>query len=153
MDGFHLANVELARLGLAHRKGAVETFDGWGYLALVQRLRRGDEPVVYAPTYDRSVEESVAGAIAVRQDVDVVVTEGNYLLLDDAPWVGLRALLDLVVYLDVDDAARRQRLMARHVAFGKSPAAASAWVATVDERNAVAIAATRRRADIALRWS
>ena len=86
MDGFHLANVALAARGLADRKGAIETFDGAGFAALLGRLRAEGPHTVWAPTYDRSVEESVAGAIGVPPGTEVVVTEGNYLLVDEEPW-------------------------------------------------------------------
>lgn len=148
MDGFHLANRELARLGLSDRKGTVATFDGWGYLAMLTRLRRRDEPVVYAPAYERDIEEAVAGAVAVTSGVDVVVTEGNYLLLDRAPWDGVRDLLDEVWFVQVPDALRRERLAARHVEFGKDPAFAASWMDSVDEPNARLVRDTRERADL-----
>ena len=102
MDGFHLANVALAALGRADRKGAIDTFDGAGYTALLTRLRAAGPDTVWAPTYDRSIEESVAGAIAVPAGTEVVVTEGNYLLVDDGPWSAVRRLLDEVWAVDVD---------------------------------------------------
>src|SRR5688572_6286604 len=80
MDGFHLSNVELDRLGLAHRKGAPQTFDALGFVHLLRRLRAADEPLVYAPAYSRTLHESIGGVIAVRRDVRVIVVEGNYLL-------------------------------------------------------------------------
>ncbi len=154
MDGFHLSNAELARLGLGDRKGALETFDGAGYVSLLRRLR---EPVpgvtVYAPTYVRGVEESIAGAVPVGPEVQLVVTEGNYLLVDEGPWASVRGLLDETWAVVTDDSVRRERLAARHVQFGKSPAQAAAWVATVDEPNAVRIRATLNRADRVIRVS
>ena len=80
MDGFHLAQAELVRLGRRDRMGAPDTFDAAGYAALLTRLR-GDEPVVYAPEFRREIEEPIAGAIAVPEPRPLVVTEGNYLLL------------------------------------------------------------------------
>jgi pantothenate kinase len=148
MDGFHLANAELARLGRSDRKGAPDTFDVGGYVALLHRLRAGDEPVVYAPQFHREIEEPIAGAIAVPGDVPLVITEGNYLLLDDGGWEAVRRLLDEVWYVEVDDAVRLERLVERHRRHGKSAAAARAWATGTDERNAVCIAATRHRADL-----
>ena len=84
MDGFHLHDDELARLGLSDRKGAPETFDVAGYVALLRRLHIETDHVVYAPEFDRSREESIAGAIAVRPEHRLVVTEGNYLLDDES---------------------------------------------------------------------
>lgn len=148
MDGFHLANVALAARGLADRKGAIETFDGVGFAALLGRLRAEGPHTVWAPTYDRSIEESVAGAIGVPPGTDVVVTEGNYLLVDEEPWSELRQMLDEVWAVRTDPAARTERLLARHVQFGKSPEEARAWVAAVDEPNAARIRETLHRADL-----
>ncbi len=148
MDGFHLANVELARLGRAARKGAPDTFDAAGFAALLRRLRdpRAGE-TVYAPVFRREIEEAVAGAIPVPAEVPLVVTEGNYLLSEDGPWAAVRPLLDEAWFVDPDPALRRTRLLDRHVRFGRSPAEAAAWVAATDDPNALAIEATRGRAD------
>lgn len=148
MDGFHLANVALAALGRADRKGAIDTFDGAGYAALLARLRSAGPDTVWAPTYDRSIEESVAGAVPVAPGTEVVVTEGNYLLVDEQPWDAVHDLLDEVWAVRVDPALRTQRLVARHVAFGKAPAHAAAWVQAVDEGNAALVRATLDRADL-----
>ncbi|WP_410505676.1 nucleoside/nucleotide kinase family protein [Janthinobacterium sp.] len=151
MDGFHLANTELARLGRAARKGAADTFDGAGYVALLRRLRqRPAGQVVYAPDFRRELDEAVAGAIGVPEEIELVITEGNYLLLEGAPWSGVRAELDAVWYVDIDAAVRRERLVARHVRFGRSEAAARAWVAHTDEPNALLVEAGRARADLVL---
>lgn len=148
MDGFHLANRELARLGRAARKGAEDTFDSAGYVALLRRLR---DPVpgetVYAPEFRREIEESFAGSIAVEPGTPLIVTEGNYLLLDRGHWAGVRALLDEAWYVDVDPALRRERLLARHVRHGRSREEALAWMAQTDDPNAELIASTRARAD------
>ena len=153
MDGFHLANVELQRLGRAGRKGAPDTFDAAGYAALLQRLRtqRADE-IVYAPEFRREIEEPVAGAIAVLPQTRLVIAEGNYLLLDDGPWAGVAALLDEVWYVDVDDSLRTERLTRRHEQFGRSPQDAEDWVRGTDEPNARLIAATRPRASWVFSW-
>jgi pantothenate kinase len=151
MDGFHLAQAELERLGRADRKGAPDTFDAEGYAALLRRMRSREDEVVYAPAFDRGLEQAIAGAIGVPRDVPLVVTEGNYLLLDDAPWVDIGPLLDVVWFVDVDEEVRLERLVARHVAFGKQPDAARAWAAGTDQRNADAIHPTRVRADRVVR--
>jgi pantothenate kinase len=154
MDGFHLANVELARLGRASRKGAEDTFDSAGYVALLNRLRaqRYGE-TVYAPAFRREIEEPVAGAIPVSPEVPLVITEGNYLLLEHGHWGAVRPLLDEAWYVDVDPELRRQRLVARHVRFGRDEVAARNWVQQTDEPNAVVIDATRACADLVFRWS
>jgi pantothenate kinase len=153
MDGFHLAQVELHRLGRADRKGAPDTFDSAGYVALLRRLRQPREgETVYAPAFRREIEEPVAGAIAVPPALPLVITEGNYLLLDAPHWREVAPLLDEVWYLDGDDALRRERLQCRHVAHGRSLEAARQWVEATDEPNARLVAATRVRASWCLRW-
>lgn len=153
MDGFHLANGELQRLGRADRKGAPDTFDSAGYVALLRRLRQqGTQETVYAPEFRREIEEPVAGAIPVLPQTRLVITEGNYLLLDSDPWAQVAALLDDVWYVEVDDALRTDRLIRRHEQFGRSRQAALDWVASTDERNARLIAATRPRAALVFRW-
>ncbi len=153
LDGFHLANAELVRLGRRDRKGAPDTFDAFGYLALLRRLLERPTEVVYAPRYTRELEEPIAGAVPVPPEVDLIVTEGNYLLLDNRPWRFLRDLLAETWYLDLDDATRVERLVARHVRFGKTPAEAAAWVSRSDEANARLVAATRAHADLVVRLS
>jgi pantothenate kinase len=147
MDGFHLADSALAALGLLDRKGAPETFDAWGYADLLHRLRERPDHVVWVPGFERVLEQPLAGAIGVGPEASLVVTEGNYLLLDRPEWREVRAQLDEVWFLDGPDDARRERLIARHVEFGKSRAEAEAWVARVDDTNAALVAASRERAD------
>ena len=154
MDGYHLANVELARLGRAGRKGAPDTFDAAGYVALLQRLRDPrDGEIVYAPEFRREIEEPIAGAIAVLPGTRLVITEGNYLLMDDGPWAGIAALLDDCWYVEVDPELRMDRLVARHRQFGRNAQQAVDWVAHTDEPNARRIEATRARARAVFRWS
>lgn len=150
MDGFHLANAELERLGRRGRKGAPDTFDAAGYTALLARLRAADA-TVWAPEYRRELGEPVAGAIAVAPDTPLVITEGNYLLLDGA-WAGVRPLLDEIWYVEVEDGLRRARLAARHRQYGRSAADAAAWVEQTDEPNARQIAAARQGAHAVFAW-
>lgn len=154
MDGFHLANIELQRLGRAHRKGAPDTFDSSGYVELLRRLRRqGTEKcTVYAPMFRRDIEEPVANAIAVMPSTRLVITEGNYLLEEGDGWGPVAALLDEVWYVEGDDTLRNERLLRRHQAFGRTQAQARDWVAHTDAPNAVRIAATRCRASWLFRW-
>ncbi|WIY79561.1 nucleoside/nucleotide kinase family protein [Streptomyces anulatus] len=152
MDGFHLAAAELDRLGRADRKGAPDTFDAAGYAALLRRLRAPDPlHAVYAPAFDRSLEEPVAGSLPVRPDVPLVVTEGNYLLLDDGPWAPVRGLLDEVWFLDLDPEVRVRRLVDRHVRHGRPRPRAEEWVARSDEANARLVERGRDRADLLVR--
>jgi pantothenate kinase len=153
MDGFHLANCQLARLGRSGRKGAPDTFDAAGFVSLMRRVKAQREgETIYAPDFRRDLEEAVAGAIAVEARTPLIITEGNYLLLDEGPWAELRGALDEVWYLEVSEAARQQRLLARHMRFGRSQAQALAWMALTDEPNARRIAQTRHRADRVVPW-
>lgn len=151
MDGFHLADTELRRLGLTGRKGAPETFDPYGYTALLRRLRaaRQGEPV-YAPGFDRELEQPIAGSIPVPPEVPLVVTEGNYLLLDDGPWAEARKLLDESWWVELDDDERVRRLIARHERFGKEAAEAERFVLDSDEANARRVAPGRAAADLVI---
>ena len=151
MDGFHYADVELVRRGLRDRKGAPETFDAEGYAALLRRVRAGEADVV-APMFERDLEQPLAGAIPVPA-TGTVVTEGNYLLLDEPRWRAVREQLDVVWHVVLDDAVRIERLVERHVRFGKTPAEARAWVASVDEPNARLVEACRGRADLVVELS
>jgi pantothenate kinase len=151
MDGFHLADVTLERLGALGRKGALDTFDGDGYIAALRRLRAGGPRPVYLPGFERELEQPIAAAVTVGPEVRIVVTEGNYLLVDAEPWCEVAELLDECWYVEVDDELRRARLVDRHVQFGKEPGHARRWVDEVDERNARLIAATRARADRVVR--
>jgi pantothenate kinase len=148
MDGFHIAHRALQELRLDEVKGAPETFDAAGYVALLRRLRRSsDQQVVWAPQFRREIEDAIQSAVPIGPDVRLVITEGNYLLLD-GPWRPVRALLDEVWYIDIADDVRRRRLAARHEFYGRSPE--QAWQRTLgsDERNARTVAATRPRANL-----
>jgi pantothenate kinase len=148
MDGFHLRQAELVRLGRRDRMGAPDTFDVAAYVALLARLQKPE--AAFAPGFDRTIEEPVADAIVIPASVDIVVTEGNYLLADTGGWEAVRPLLDAVWYVDLDDAVRLERLVARHVEFGKSLEAATAWAAGPDAANAALIERTRGRADLVI---
>ena len=150
MDGYHLADIELTRLGRLDRKGAPDTFDAAGYVSLVERLRRDAEDVIYAPAFDRTIEQPIAGSIPVPRSARLVITEGNYLLLDDGDWRRIRAHLDEVWYCDLDSTERLRRLVERHTRFGKPHDDAVNWVNDVDERNARVIELTLNRADLRL---
>ena len=145
MDGFHRSNEELVTLGLRDRKGAAETFDADGFVALLAAVHAGD--AVRAPAFDRDLDSAIPDAILVRDDVPLVVVEGNYLLLDEGPWSAVRALLHEAWYLTGDD-TRVERLIARHVAHGRTEEAAREWVLRSDEANARVIEPTATRADL-----
>lgn len=146
MDGFHLAQAVLDERGWAPVKGAPQTFDALGYVELLARIRRERNRTVWAPAFDRSLEEPIAGAIAVAPDTQVVLTEGNYLLLPDSPWCELRGLLDAIWYVETPDELRRERLIERHRSYGRSTSEATERALGSDERNAELVRSTRERA-------
>ena len=148
MDGFHLADAELDRLGSRDRKGAPDTFDAFGYAALLRRLIEDEDDVIYAPGFERVLEQPIAGAIPIERSARLIISEGNYLLLDEPRWRRVRPFMAEVWYADLDRPSRLDRLISRHVRFGKEPDAAAAWANGTDERNAVLIEATRGDADL-----
>ncbi|MBU2663825.1 nucleoside/nucleotide kinase family protein [Actinoplanes bogorensis] len=146
LDSFHLSNAELNRLGRHARKGAADTFDAAGYQALLRRLRPQTDEIVYAAEFDRSIEESIACVVPVRRETPLVVTEGNYLLVDDERWAATAALIDQVWYVDPGEDVRMERLIARHERFGRSPQEAHDRSYGSDQVNAELIGSTRPRA-------
>ena len=147
MDGYHLAQAALEESGLAAVKGAPQTFDGYGFVALLKRLKESVDETIWAPRFDRSIEESIAASIPVRPEDTLVVTEGNYLLFDQMPWATGRALLDECWYIELESDLRHERLEARHRLFGRSPEEAHERAFGSDEANAELIAATKPAAD------
>jgi pantothenate kinase len=152
MDGFHLGNTVIDGTPLKQRKGAPDTFDVGGYVSLLQRLRRRDGEVAYAPDFRRSIDEPVAASIAVPAAVPLIITEGNYLLSEDPEWQKVRPQLDEVWFIETAPELRLSRLVERHMLFGMDRPAAEAWAAGSDEANARLIAATRQRADRIISW-
>ncbi len=148
MDGFHLSNVTLDRLGLRGEKGSPRTFDVAGYIELLRRLRDSAAVPVPVPGFDRVTDEPIAGAATVEAGVPLVVTEGNYLLWDEGPWAQVRGLLDEAWFCAPPEDDRIDRLVARHVRFGRTPAAAVAWAGGPDAANAALVAASRVQADL-----
>jgi pantothenate kinase len=148
LDGFHLADAELIRLGRLGRKGAPDTFDVAGFLALLARIRRATPgEIVYAPSYLRKIDQPIAGSIPVPASTRLVIIEGNYLLFNEPPWTEVRDFLDEAWWVDLPAAERHSRLVARHVRWGKAPAAAERFVTASDEANARAVAPGRALAD------
>jgi pantothenate kinase len=146
MDGFHLPQAELRRLGRRERMGAPDTFDVGGFVAALESVRSARGQVT-VPGFDRDAEEPVPGAITIEPSVRVVVVEGNYLLLESGGWEAVAPLLDATFFVQVEHDIRIDRLAARHERFGKSPADARAWAHGPDESNARIIEPTAARAD------
>lgn len=150
MDGFHLSNSVLEQLGRRDRKGAIDTFDDAGYAALLERLHHqgpASQEIIYAPCFDRDVEESIGSALPVHPGTRLIITEGNYLLQDTGAWPNARRCMDEVWYLCTEDAERRERLIRRHQQFGKTPDEARQWALGSDEDNARLAAASAHSAD------
>ncbi|MGO4784725.1 nucleoside/nucleotide kinase family protein [Cryobacterium sp. W22_MBD10_FK3] len=148
MDGFHLANATLDRLGIHDRKGAIDTFDGWGFVGLLNRVLAERDHTVYAPSFERTVDEGIAGEVAIPAGAEIVIVEGNYLLVDQEPWNRIPGLLAEAWFCETGADERLSRLVDRHTRHGRSPAAAHAWARTVDGANAILIEGTRVRADL-----
>ncbi len=146
LDGFHLPQARLVELGRRDRMGAADTFDVDAFVDTLTNLRFSGATVL-APAFDREIEESVPDAIAVPPEKRVLVVEGNYLLHDAGGWGRVAPLLDLTFFVQLDRDIRLQRLVKRHVRFGKSPDAAAAWANGPDEANARLIEASSGRAD------
>lgn len=146
MDGFHLDDPELIRMGRYARKGASDTFDAAGYVTLLRRLQDQLEPIVYAPRFERAAEKSIGSAVPVFSNTPLVITEGNYLLADQPDWRPVRALLDQCWYVDPDEDTRIQRLVARHISHGRSVEEAAERSQGSDGANAAIVSGTRHRA-------
>jgi pantothenate kinase len=147
MDGFHLADAQLDRIGARGRKGAPDTFDAAGYAHVLERVKTEADGPVYVPGFDRNIEQPLAAALVVLPSARLVVTEGNYLLLDHPDWARARRAMDAVWFVASEETMRVERLVARHIQFGKTPDEARAWVATTDQRNSDLVAGTVGRAD------
>ena len=146
MDGFHRSNAELDAMGARGRKGEPDTFDAQAYVAALRQVREGR---VEWPTFSRVTDEPVPGGVVI-EDETIVITEGNYLLLDEGPWKDVRGLLDEVWFVDVPNAVLVPRLLERFLAGGRSREEAEAKIAASDLRNAALVRATRDRADLVL---
>ena len=150
MDGFHYDDAVLDALGLRPRKGAPETFDAAGLGATLGRLRARDEPWVAVPVFDRALEIARAAARLVPREVEVVLVEGNYLLLDAPPWDALPSF-DLAVRIAVPEAELARRLRARWKGFGLAEAEIARRVEGNDLPNGRLVEARSRPADVVLR--
>ena len=150
MDGFHYDDTVLNTRGLRSRKGAPETFDVGGFMALMARLRAGGDVAI--PVFDRSLELARAAADVVEDRHRFLVVEGNYLLLDEPPWSGLAGYFDLTGFIDVPEAELERRLLDRWAHFGKSPEAARAWIDGNDLPNIRRVTRGSRAADVVMRW-
>ncbi len=148
MDGFHLSNAQLNKLGRIERKGAPDTFDSQGYIDLLRRIKTDTSNSIYFPIFHRDIEESISAEGVIHPHTSLILTEGNYLLLESDGWSQVAQTLTESWFLDVDNDRRMARLVARHIKYGKSPEAAHAWANGSDKRNAQLVEHTRVNADI-----
>lgn len=147
MDGFHISHSLLVAMGKSDRKGAIDTFDGAGFVALVRRLQEQQNETIFAPEFRRDLEEAISASVSIEPHVRLVVVEGNYLLASIEPWREIRSLMDEVWYVQVEESVRIDNLIARHMSFGKSNQAAREWTLGSDQDNAELVIATRDEAD------
>ncbi|MDO5672728.1 MAG: AAA family ATPase [Actinomycetaceae bacterium] len=145
LDGFHKSNRVLEYEELSDSKGMPRSFDVVGFLMTLDRIRTTGL-VVYAPDYDRTLHEPIAARHRIEPQ-GVVITEGNYLALQDGPWLMLREQIDLLIYLSVPQDELLSRLVARKVAHGSNEEDANEWVRTVDSANITTVEGTRSRCD------
>ncbi len=148
MDGYHLSNAQLALLGRADRKGAPDTFDASGYADLLHRIKSNTSEDIYFPIFHREIEESIAAEGVIHPQTSLIITEGNYLLLEGDGWSRVAESLTESWFINVDHDKRMSRLVARHIKFGKSPVEAHAWAHGSDAHNAELIETTRAKADV-----
>ncbi len=146
MDGFHYDDAVLIARGARDRKGAPDTFDAQGFFHLLRRLKT--EPEVAIPLFDRALEIARAGADIVGPADKILIVEGNYLLLNEAPWPEALPLYDLTIWIDVPEAQLTARLMDRWAGYGKTEAEAKAWIEGNDLPNIRRVAAGSGGADV-----
>jgi pantothenate kinase len=147
MDGFHLSNEELISLGRRDRKGAPDTFDVEGFTSLIERVKTNNYVDHKFPIFHREIEASIADEGIVPKESKVVVIEGNYLFSEDHNWNQVYPLLDHTWFIDINDEIRIERLIARHIRYGKTPEEAETWSRGSDETNARFIGLTANRAE------
>jgi pantothenate kinase len=151
MDGYHYDDCILIERGSRSRKGAPETFDVLGLLHMLDRLKRNHEDEIAVPVFDRDLEISRAGARTIPRAVRALIVEGNYLLLDQAPWSRLRAMFDMTVAVDAPEDILRQRLIERWQGYGLTSQEIKAKVEGNDLRNGRYVLSKSRPADYVLR--
>ena len=148
MDGYHLSNLQLANLGRSNRKGAPDTFDVFGFTELIKRIKTDLDNDIYFPIFHREIEESIAAEGVVHSNTKIVLTEGNYLLHSGDGWGNIASLLNECWFVEVDDELRLERLVNRHIAYGKEPKFAHDWAHGTDERNAELVAKSKDKASV-----
>ncbi len=148
MDGFHMKHAKIEAMGATDRKGAPHTFEGAAFFNFLSHLKTADAPVS-GPGYSRKIEDTVDDAFTVPAEVKVLVVEGNYLLLTEGPWAGVKPLLDYSVFVHVPREIVRARLLKRHGEEGLfSEERNRAHIERNDLPNYDVVEGTRERADV-----
>lgn len=151
MDGYHFDDRLLHIMGRRSRKGAPDTFDVDGLGHMLRRLKQNAEDAIAVPVFDRQIEIARAGARLIPREVEIVLCEGNYLLLQQSPWDSLKPLFDFTVLVDVDEAELRRRLVERWQGYGLSPDEIRAKVEDNDLPNGMVIVTSSSKPDLKLR--
>lgn len=151
MDGYHYDDLLLRQLGRHSRKGAPDTFDVDGLRHMLVRLRNNDDEAVAVPVFDREVEIARAGARLIPASVEIIVVEGNYLLLRRDPWAALRPLFDLTVMITASEETLRKRLTARWEGYALPPGEIMRKLEEVDLPNGRFVRTESVEADCQLR--
>lgn len=146
MDGYHFSNEHLSEINLLALKGIPETFDAYGFVDILRRIKNTTDKSVFCPRFDRTIEASIPDDIEVKPQHKLILVEGNYLLLDENPWSQITSLLDQSWYINCPDDILLSRLIKRHMDGGKSRPEAIAKVESTDLPNASLIEATKSRA-------
>ena len=140
MDGFHMLDEKLRQIGIWELKGVPESFEAQAFADLLQRLRSDTTHDIGCPAFDRSIEVPVPDAIHVSPEDQLIIIEGNYLLLDEEPWSSIPGILDAIWYLDCPEDVLRRRLVERHMAGGRDAESARRKTQETDMVNAARIA-------------
>lgn len=150
MDGYHFDDIVLEARGRRARKGAPDTFDVGGLAAMIERLKANAEDEIAVPVFDRSIEIARGAARLIPHSVELIVVEGNYLLLTTPPWDRLDGLFDLTVRLDVPEEVLRERLTDRWIGYGLNPDQIRAKLEDNDLPNGRRVIEESRPADLVL---
>ncbi len=145
MDGFHRKNIELERSGLISVKGTPETFDVEGYISMLNRIKLGEN--LKAPIYSRETHDVIDNALPIEPHHKIIITEGNYLFYDAEGWCEIKDIIDLKIYIEVDEEVCEKRLLERHMRGGKTRIEALDKIEKVDMKNFDLIAQTSKYAD------
>jgi len=147
MDGFHMDNGILRERGLLARKGAPETFDVRGFFDIVTAVRKADREVL-VPVFDRSREIAIASARSVSSETRFILAEGNYLLLNEEPWVRLKNSFDFSIFVGPTVEVLEQRLRDRWIGYGLDEAGIAAKLYENDLPNGKRVVENSQEADI-----